>query len=131
MEKAIKFPTPPWDMDLAAQRLKFEEEAWNTRDPERISEGYAGNIEMRDGTSFIGNKSELKAFLIEKLAGQKDFRLRLDLWGALKTRMAVRFDAEWRNDSGQWIHAYGVEVLQFNESGQIEKRFASQEHITD
>lgn len=116
-------------MDLAAERLKFEEEAWNTGDPERISEGYADGIEMRDGSAFINGKSQLRSFLVQKLAGQTDFRLRLDLWGALKGRMAVRFESEWRDPSGQWFHAYGVQVLQFNESGQIERRFASQEVV--
>ncbi|GGB05315.1 DUF1348 family protein [Puia dinghuensis] len=130
MNKAIQFPTPPWDMDMAAERLKFEEEAWNTRDPERISEGYADNIEMRDGAAFVNDKNQLKSFLVQKLAHQSDLRLKLDLWGALKARMAVRFEAEWRDQSGQWFHAYGVQVLQFNESGQIERRFASQEVIT-
>jgi len=116
-------------MDLAAERLKFEAEAWNTRDPERISEGYADNIEMRDGTAFVNGKGQLKRFLQQKLADQTDFRLKLDLWGALKARMAVRFETEWRDRSGQWFHSYGVLVLQFNESGQIERRFASQEVI--
>jgi uncharacterized protein len=130
MEKTIQIPTPPWDMEKATERLKFEEEAWNSRDPERISEGYADNIEMRDGTAFINCKSELKSFLVQKLSDQKDFRLKLELWGALKARMAVRFEAEWKDQFGQWLHAYGVQVLQFNESGQIERRFASQEVIT-
>jgi nuclear transport factor 2 (NTF2) superfamily protein len=130
MERTIQIPTPPWDMDKAAERLKFEEEAWNTRDPERISEGYADNIEMRDGIAFINGKSELKSFLVKKVAEHTHFRLKLDLWGALKARMAVRFEAEWKDQFGQWVHAYGVQVLQFNESGQIEQRFASQEVIT-
>jgi nuclear transport factor 2 (NTF2) superfamily protein len=127
MVKAIQFPTPPWDMDKAAERLKFEEEAWNTRDPERISEGYADNIEMRDGTVFVNGKSELRRFLGRKLADQTDLRIKLDLWGALKARMAVRFEAEWKDQSGRSLYAYGVQVLQFNESGQIERRFSSQE----
>jgi len=114
-------------MDTAAERLKFEEEAWNTHDPERISEGYADTIEMRDGTDFVNGKSELKSFLGRKLAGQTDLRIRLDLWGALKARMAVRFEAEWKDQAGRPQHAYGVQVLQFNESGQIERRFSSQE----
>ena len=129
MKKAIQFPTPPWDMDLAAERLKFEEEAWNTQDPERISEGYADNLEMRDGAAFINGKSQLKSFLTRKLDDKTDFRVKLDLWGALKARMAVRFETEWKDRSGQRFHTYGVGVLQFNESGQIERRFASEELI--
>ena len=114
-------------MDKAAERLKFEEEAWNTRDPERISEGYADNIEMRDGTVFVNGKSELRHFLGQKLADQPDLRIKLDLWGALKARMAVRFEAEWKDPAGRSRHAYGVQVLQFNDNGQIERRFSSQE----
>lgn len=114
-------------METAAERLKFEEEAWNTRDPQRISEGYADNIEMRDGTVFVNGKNELKSFLERRLADKADFRIKLDLWGALKARMAVRFEAEWKDQSGRSLHAYGVQVLQFNESGQIERRFSSQE----
>ena len=127
MEKTIQFPTPPWDMDKAAERLKFEEEAWNTRDSERIAEGYADNIEMRDGTVFVNGRSELRRFLGQKLTDQADLRIKLDLWGALKARMAVRFEAEWKDHSGRVQHAYGVQVLQFNESGEIERRFSSQE----
>ena len=130
MEKAIQIPTPPWNMELAAARLQFEEEAWNTRDPEQVIEGYADNIDMRDGSAFINGRSQLKNFLVQKLADRIDFRLKLDLWGALKARMAVRFEAEWRDNSGQWFHAYGVQVLQFNERGQIEQRFASEEVVT-
>ena len=130
MQKAIHFPSPPWDIDLAADRLKFEQEAWNSGDPEQISQGYADNIEMRDGGTFINDKHQLKSFLQQTLADRADFRLKLDLWGALKARMAVRFEAEWKDHSGQWFHAYGVQVLQFNEQGLIEKRFASQEAIS-
>ncbi len=130
MEKAIQFPTPPWDMELAAQRLKYEEEAWNSRNPALITAGYADDIEMRDGSNFVNGKDQLKIFLTQKLTEQNDFRLKLDLWGALKARMAVQFEADWKDASGQSFHAYGVMVLQFNEGGQIEKRFASQETIT-
>jgi nuclear transport factor 2 (NTF2) superfamily protein len=67
MNTTIKFPTPPWDMDTAAERLTFEEAAWNTHDPDQILKGYADDIEMRDGTEFINGKDELKQFLIKSL----------------------------------------------------------------
>lgn len=129
MNATMQFPTPPWDMDIAAERLKFEEAAWNSHDPEQIVGGYADNIEMRDGLIFISGKEELKRFIREKFTKQLDYTLKLDLWGALKARMAVRFDAEWRDASGQWFRSYGVQVFQFNETGHAERRFASQETL--
>jgi hypothetical protein len=129
MKATTQFPTPPWDMDIAAKRLTFEEAAWNAHDPEQIAEGYADNLEMRDGLAFISGKEALKQFIREKFANQLDYTLKLDLWGALKGRMAVRFEAEWHDASGQWFRSYGVEVFQFNETGYSEKRFVSQETL--
>jgi len=99
--KHTKFPTPPWDMEIAAERLVFEENAWNSHEPDKILEGYADNIEMRDGVDFINGKQELVQFLTRK------------------------FDA-----SGQWYRNYGVQVFQFNDHGYAERRFASQETIS-
>jgi hypothetical protein len=125
-----KFPTPPWDMETAAERLTFEEAAWNTHNPEQILEGYTNTIEMRDGVDFISGKEALRQFLQRKFEKQLGYTLKLDLWGALKGRMAVRFEAEWHDVSGQWYRSYGVQVFQFNDEGYAEKRFASQETVT-
>jgi nuclear transport factor 2 (NTF2) superfamily protein len=130
MQKQKSFPTPPWDMEIAAERLTFEEAAWNTRDPEQIIQGYSDNVEMRDGVDFINGKEQLKQFLRRKFEKQLDYTLKLDLWGALKGRMAVRFESEWHDASGQWYRSYGVQVFQFNENGFAERRFASQETMT-
>lgn len=129
MKTDNKFPSPPWDMDTAAARLTFEEAAWNTNDPEQILKGYADNIEMRDGVAFINGKAELKRFLAEKFKRQPGYKLKLDLWGALKGRMAVRFEAVWRDEHGRQHKSYGVEVFQFNDEGLAEQRFASQETV--
>jgi nuclear transport factor 2 (NTF2) superfamily protein len=127
MKATTNFPTPPWDMETAANRLTFEEAAWNSHDAGQIADGYADTIEMRDGLTFISGKEQLKQFITEKLKTQLDYSLKLDLWGALKGRMAVRFEAEWHDASGQWFRSYGVQVFQYNETGLAEKRFASQE----
>lgn len=129
MKTDNKFPSPPWDMDTAAARLTFEEAAWNTNDPEQILKGYADNIEMRDGVAFINGKAELKRFLAEKFKRQPGYKLKLDLWGALKGRMAVRVEAVWRDEHGRQHKSYGVEVFQFNDEGLAEQRFASQETV--
>lgn len=130
MNTTIQFPTPPWDMDNAAKRLAFEEAAWNTHDPEQIAAGYVDDIEMRDGLTFISGKEALQRFIREKLDKQPGYTIKLDLWGALKARMAVRFEAEWHDASDQWFRSYGVVVFQFNATGLVEKCFASQETRT-
>jgi len=127
--KQTNFPTPPWDMDTAAARLVFEEAAWNSHEPEKILAGYADTLEIRDGTEFITDKHQLQEFLQRKFAKQLDYKVKLDLWGALKGRMAVRFESEWRDTAGQHYHSYGVQVFQFNDAGYAERRFASQETV--
>jgi len=126
MRTTQKFPTPPWDMDTAAERLTFETTAWNSHNIGNILAGYAENIEMRDGLSFINGKQELAAFIDDKLRNQQNYHLKLDLWGALKGRMAIRFEAEWQDAVGGWYKSFGVQVFQFNDEGLIEKRFASE-----
>jgi uncharacterized protein len=125
--KQGKFPTPPWDMESAAERLLLEEAAWNSRDPERILAGYADEVEMRDGVDFINGKAAFRQWLKKKFEKQLGYSVKLDLWGALKGRMAVRFEGEWHDAAGKWYRSYGVEVFQFNEEGYVERRFASQE----
>jgi len=117
-------------MESAAERLLLEEAAWNTRNPERILEGYADNVEMRDGVDFINGKAAFRQWLQNRFEKQLDYSVKLDLWGALKGRMAVRFEAEWRDAAGKRYRSYGVEVFQFNEEGYAERRFASQEFMT-
>jgi len=127
MSTTTKFLTPPWDMDTAAERLIAEAAAWNSHDPERLAEGYADTFEMRDGLTVLTSKEALKQFVREKFDKQLDHTVKLDLWGALKTRMAVRFETEWHDAGGQWFRSYGVVVYQFNDTGLVERRFASEE----
>lgn len=129
MSTTQKFLTPPWDMDTAAERLKLEEAAWNSHNIDQVLEGYADNIEMRDSLEFINNKEQFAAFLSARFQKQQNYLLKLDLWGALKGRMAVRFEAEWQDETGQRHKSYGIQVLQFNNDGLIERRFASQESV--
>ena len=114
-------------MDNAAERLIAEEAAWNSHDPEQLAESYADSLEMRDGLTVLTSKEALKQFVREKFAKQLDYTVKLDLWGALKARMAVRFETEWRDEKGQWFRSYGVVVYQFNDAGKVERRFASEE----
>lgn len=119
------FPLPPWDMENAAQKLQIIEDEWNTLDPEKVISGYAPDAEVRYGTEFLNGPEEIKRFLNNKWQKQLSFKLKLDLWGALKGRMAVRFESEWHNSAGQWYRSYGVQVFQFDDNGYVQMNFAS------
>lgn len=116
---------PPFSMETAAQKLQLIEKAWNTLNPEAVSLLYTPDTEWRDRTDFVNGREAVKAFLISEWQRALDFKLNKELWGAKENRMAVRFEYEWRNVSGQWFHSYGVEVMEFDEAGLIRKRFAS------
>jgi nuclear transport factor 2 (NTF2) superfamily protein len=120
-----RFPLPPWDMDTAQQKLQVEEDAWNTCDPEKVIAGLAIDAEVRDGIEFLNGREEIKQFLTRKWQKELDFKVKKEAWGALKGRMAVRFESEWRDTGGQWHRSYGVEVFQFNDDGYVQRRFAS------
>lgn len=125
MEIEKRYPLPPWDMDSAAQKLQLLENDWNTLDPEKVAANYTADAEMRFGTSFLNGRDQIKHFLTEKLQQKQGFKLKLDLWGALKGRMAIRFEYEWQDAAGQWYRSYGVQVFQFDDNGYVQMNFAS------
>src|SRR4051812_21204470 len=100
MKAEKHLPLPPWDMDSAAQKLQLLEQAWNTLNPDKVAEFYTENAELRYGTEFLTGREELKNFLTQLWQQQVGFKLKLDLWGALKGRMAVRFTTEWHDAAG-------------------------------
>lgn len=116
---------PPFSMETAAQKLQLIEKAWNTLNPEAVSLLYTPDTEWRDRTDFVNGREAVKTFLTTEWQRELDFKGKKELWGAKENRMAVRFEYEWRNASGQWFHSYGVEVMEFDEAGLIRKRFAS------
>jgi nuclear transport factor 2 (NTF2) superfamily protein len=123
MEK--RFPIPPFNMETALQKVQAAEEAWNTRDPERVALAYTIDTEWRNRTEFINGRQEVKAFLTRKWAKELDYKLKKELWGFKENRMAVRFEYEWHDDSGNWYRSFGNEMWEFDEDGYMRKRFAS------
>ncbi len=123
MEK--RFPIPPFTMETALQKVKAAEDAWNTKDPERVSMAYTIDTEWRNRTDFINGREEVKAFLKRKWEKELDYRLKKELWGFRENRMAVRFEYEWHDAAGQWYRSYGNEMWEFDENGYMQKRFAS------
>ena len=123
--EAPRLPLPPFDATTAAQKVRMAEDAWNTKDPEKVCLAYTINTEWRNRTDFINGGDEVKQFLKRKWAIESDYKLKKELWGFRENRMAVRFEYEWHNHAGQWFRSYGNELWEFDENGYMQKRFAS------
>ncbi|HTD39798.1 MAG TPA: nuclear transport factor 2 family protein [Mucilaginibacter sp.] len=123
MEK--RYPIPPFNMETALQKVQAAEDAWNTRDAERVALAYTVDTEWRNRAEFINGREEVIAFLKRKWAKELDYKLKKELWGFRENRMAVRFEYEWHDDSGNWYRSYGNELWEFDEDGYMRKRFAS------
>ena len=123
MEK--KYPLPPFNLETATQKVQMAEDAWNAKDPVKISMAYSENTEWRNRTDFINGRAEVQQFLKGKWDKELDYKLKKELWGFKGNRMAVRFEYEYHNAEGQWFRAYGNENWEFDENGLMAKRFAS------
>lgn len=123
MEK--RYPIPPFTMETAMQKVQSAQDAWNTKDPEKVSQAYTIDTEWRNRTEFINGREEVKAFLQCKWQKELDYKLKKELWGFRENRMAVRFEYEWHDATGQWYRSYGNELWEFDENGYMQKRFAS------
>jgi nuclear transport factor 2 (NTF2) superfamily protein len=120
-----KPPLPPFTLETAKQKVQAAEDAWNTRDPERVSLAYTPDSEWRNRSEFFSGREAIKAFLRRKWDKELDYRLRKELWCFLDNRIAVRFEYEWHDDSGHWFRSYGNENWEFAENGLMRRRFAS------
>ncbi len=123
MEK--KLPVPPFTLETAKQKVQMAEDAWNSRDPERVCMAYTIDTEWRNRSEFIKGREAVKAFLKRKWEKESDYRLKKELWCFMENRLAVRFEYEYHDDKGQWWRAYGNENWEFDENGLMAKRFAS------
>jgi uncharacterized protein len=120
-----KPPLPPFTLETAKDKVQAAENAWNTRDPERVSLAYTENSEWRNRSEFITGRATIKDFLTRKWQQELDYRLRKELWCFMENRIAVRFEYEYHNEAGNWFRAYGNENWEFAENGLMMKRFAS------
>lgn len=118
-------PFPPFTPETAAQKVQMAEDAWNTRNPEKVSLAYTPDTEWRNRTEFINGREEVKTFLTRKWEKELDYKLKKELWGFRNNRMAVRFEYEWHDATGQWYRSYGNELWEFDENGLMKKRYAS------
>jgi len=118
-------PVPPFDLETAKQKVRMAEDAWNSRDPERVSLAYTLDSRWRNRAEFPVGREEIVAFLKRKWARELEYRLVKELWAFRENRIAVRFAYEYRDDSGNWFRAYGNENWQFDADGLMELRLAS------
>jgi len=117
---------PPFtDPELAARKVQLAEDLWNTRDPERVAAAYTEDCVWRNRTTFLQGRQEIVAFLERKWRRELDYRLKKELWGFRNNRMAVRFEYEWHDDSGNWFRSHGNELWEFAPSGLMQRREAS------
>lgn len=123
MEK--RYPVPPFTLATALQKVQAAEDAWNTKDPEKVALAYTIDTEWRNRTDFVNGRNEVTAFLKKKWEKELDYKLKKELWGFRENRMAVRFEYEWHDHDGQWYRSYGNEMWEFDENGYMQKRFAS------
>src|SRR5882757_248124 len=118
-------PFPPFSAETAAQKVRLAEDAWNTRDPERVALAYTPDSVWRNRAEFLAGRDAIRAFLQRKWARELDYRLIKELWATAGNRIAVRFAYEWHDDSGQWFRSYGNENWEFDEMGLMRLRIAS------
>jgi hypothetical protein len=118
-------PQPPFTEETALQKVKAAEAAWNTRDPERVALAYTVNTEWRNRTDFLHGRAEVVEFLRKKWARELDYRLEKTLWAFTGNRIAVRFEYEFHDATGQWFRAHGNENWEFDELGYMQRRYAS------
>jgi len=118
-------PLPPFTRETAAQKVRMAEDAWNTRDPERVSLAYSVDSSWRNRAEFLSGREAIVRFLERKWAKELAYRLIKELWAFDGPRIAVRFAYEWHDDSGTWFRSYGNENWEFDEHGLMRRRIAS------
>jgi hypothetical protein len=122
---AARPPVPPFTVESATLKVRLAEDAWNSRDPDRVVQVYTEDTEWRNRAEFPVGREQVRAFLQRKWAKELDYRLIKELWACADNRIAVRFAYEWHDDSGNWFRSYGNENWEFNEEGLMRRRFAS------
>jgi uncharacterized protein len=120
-----KPPLPPFTRESATQKIRLAEDAWNTRDANRVVLVYTEDTRWRNRTEFPVGREQVHQFLVRKWAKELDYRLIKELWAYTDNRIAVRFAYECHDDNGQWMRAYGNENWEFNEQGLMMRRYAS------
>ena len=118
-------PLPPFDDETAAKKARAAEDAWNSRDPERVSLAYSVDSRWRNRSEFLTGREQIVTFLTRKWEREQDYRLIKEVWAYHGNRIAVRFAYEWHDAAGDWYRSYGNENWEFDENGLMTRRHAS------
>ena len=118
-------PLPPFTRETAVEKVRLAEDAWNTRDPEKVAAAYTPDSQWRNRAEFLTGRQAIQEFLARKWARELDYRLVKELWAFDADRIAVRFAYEWHDDSGTWFRSYGNENWEFDDEGLMRRRYAS------
>jgi nuclear transport factor 2 (NTF2) superfamily protein len=122
----MSVPTrPPFTLDTARAKVQAAEDAWNSRDVDRVALAYTEDSEWRNRIEIFRGRDAIRAFLKRKWEKELDYRLKKELWTFGENRIAVRFEYEWHDEAGQWYRSYGNEMWEFDERGLMTRRFAS------
>lgn len=120
-----KLPLPPFTAESAIKKVQLAEDAWNSKDVDRVALAYSVDTEWRNRNEFINGREAVKKFLKRKWENELEYKLKKELWAFEDNRIAVRFEYEFHNQEGQWFRAYGNENWEFDENGLMKKRYAS------
>lgn len=118
-------PLPPFTLETAIEKVRMAEDAWNSRDPERVALAYTEDSVWRNRAEFLQGRPSIIAFLRRKWASEHDYRLIKELWAFHGDRISVRFQYEWHDDAGSWYRAHGNEQWEFDAQGLMRRREAS------
>jgi nuclear transport factor 2 (NTF2) superfamily protein len=118
-------PLPPFTFETAKQKVQLAEDAWNSKDPNRVSLAYTVDTEWRNRDQFINGREAVVQFLTKKWEKELDYKLKKELWSYTENRISVRFEYEWHDQQDNWFRSYGNEQWEFNADGLMQRRFAS------
>jgi hypothetical protein len=118
-------PLPPFTLETALQKVRMAEDAWNTRDPQRVALAYTQHSHWRNRAEFLQGRAAIEEFLTRKWQRELDYRLVKEIWAIRENRIAVRFAYEWHDDSGNWFRSCGARIWEFDEHGLMRLRIAS------
>ena len=125
MSNELKPPVPPFTFETATQKVQAAEDAWNSKDPDKVSLAYTPDSTWRNRSEFISGREEIKQFLIRKWDTEHEYKLKKWLWAFTDNRISAKFEYEWHDEQGQWYRSYGNEQWEFAENGQMHRREAS------
>ena len=123
--KDKRYPLPPFTLETAKEKVQLAENAWNTKDAEKVSKSYTIDTEWRNRSTFLNGRQDVVDFLNQKWKKELEYKLKKELWCFTENKIGVRFEYEWHDEKGQWFRSYGNEMWEFDKNGLMQKRYAS------